>query len=95
MAALRNLSYRFPAVEIWDPLPLLCDDTVCSAMRGGRPLFFDGDHLSPYGNLRLLPALRAALAPSMVSFPAGASGAITARLHGETEPVPAIATPRR
>lgn len=95
MAALRNLSYRFPAVEIWDPLPLLCDDAVCSAMRGGRPLFFDGDHLSPYGNLTLLPALRAALAPSMVSFPAGASGAITARLHGETEPVPAIATPRR
>lgn len=61
MQSLRMLAERYAAVTIWDPLPDLCDDNVCSALRHGRPLFFDGDHLSPYGNLVLLPAFKAAL----------------------------------
>ncbi len=63
MAALHMLAARYPGLEVWDPMPLLCDDSTCSAMRGGRPLFFDGDHLSPFGNLTLLPALQAVLKP--------------------------------
>lgn len=61
MDALRQLAARYPGVTLWDPLPALCDETSCSAMRSGRPLFFDGDHLSPYGNLVLLPHFRTAL----------------------------------
>ncbi len=46
-------------VSAWDPLPALCDELLRPALRDGRPLFFDGDHVSPYGNLVLLPAFRA------------------------------------
>jgi hypothetical protein len=54
MDALRYLAARYPGVTLWDPLQVLCGEAVCSAMHAGRPLFFDGDHLSPYGNLVLL-----------------------------------------
>lgn len=57
--ALRAMS---PAISVWDPLPVLCPLDVCSAFRGRRPLFFDGDHLSGYGNDVLLPDFRAHLA---------------------------------
>ena len=42
-------------VLVWDPLPSLCEETSCEALREGRPLFFDGDHLSNYGNWVLYP----------------------------------------
>ena len=41
------------AVSVWDPLAVLCPGEVCSAYQDGRPLFFDGDHLSGYGNRAL------------------------------------------
>lgn len=41
---------------VFDPVPTLCPNgAVCSAYREGRPLFFDGDHVSAYGNSLLLP----------------------------------------
>lgn len=71
--------YRAPAVEagqdlaskhagiiVWDPLPDLCEQDTCSALRGARPLFFDGDHLSPYGNLVLLPSFKSALKLALI-----------------------------
>lgn len=60
--ALERLQRTSAGVHLWDPLPLLCSDRHCAALHEGRPLFFDADHLSPFGNLVLLPALRAALA---------------------------------
>lgn len=39
-----------PEVRVWDPLPLLCPGAVCETYRGGRPLYFDADHLSGFGN---------------------------------------------
>ncbi|MFP5396840.1 MAG: acyltransferase family protein [Gammaproteobacteria bacterium] len=57
--ALRGLAAAHPRIHLWDPLPHLCESAACSALRDGRPLFFDADHVSPYGNLVLLPALRA------------------------------------
>ncbi len=71
VGALHSLAAAHPRVHLWDPLPGLCDAVTCSAMRGGRPLFFDGDHVSPYGNLVLLPSFRALVA----ALPTG---------HGET-----------
>ena len=38
----------------WDPFPLLCPDKTCSMLRDGKPLFFDGDHLSGFANRLLL-----------------------------------------
>lgn len=61
VGALRRLATEIGGVSVWDPLPALCGDTHCDALRDGRPLFFDADHLSPFGNLVLLPALRGAL----------------------------------
>jgi hypothetical protein len=40
-------------VFIWDPFPLLCRQAMCFAFDENKPKFFDGDHLSGYGN-RLL-----------------------------------------
>lgn len=61
MGALRGLAAKYPDVTLWDPLPVICGDEICSAMQSGRPLFFDGDHLSPYGNLLLLRPFRVAI----------------------------------
>ena len=46
---------------LWDPMPVLCDDALCPAQRDGRPLFFDGDHLSAHGNRVLLPSQQVVL----------------------------------
>lgn len=42
-------------VKILDPLPYLCDDQYCYGSRNGRPLYYDDDHLSEYGNKFLVP----------------------------------------
>lgn len=42
-------------VKILDPLPYLCDDQYCYGSRDGRPLYYDDDHLSEYGNKFLIP----------------------------------------
>jgi peptidoglycan/LPS O-acetylase OafA/YrhL len=49
---MASLERAFPAnVRIWDPFPILCPRDICSTEHDGRPLFFDGDHLSGYGNV--------------------------------------------
>jgi hypothetical protein len=55
---LTALANQWPQMHIWDPFPVLCPNDSCSAFEAGRPLFFDGDHLSAYGNARLYPAFR-------------------------------------
>ena len=42
-------------VKILNPLPYLCDDDYCYGSRNGRPLYYDDDHLSEYGNRFLVP----------------------------------------
>jgi peptidoglycan/LPS O-acetylase OafA/YrhL len=42
-------------VKILNPLPYLCDDKYCYGSKNGRPLYYDGDHLSEYGNKFLVP----------------------------------------
>lgn len=46
-------------VTLIDPWPALCDETVCLAMRDGRPLYFDNNHLTNHG----ARALRGMFAP--------------------------------
>lgn len=53
---------RLPSVRIWDPFPVLCPTERCSAARAGRPLFFDGDHLSAYANGLVYPSFLSTIA---------------------------------
>jgi len=61
LGSLQQVVAGLPGAVMWDPLPVLCDDTLCPAQRGGRPLYFDGDHVSGYGNRVLLPSLQQVL----------------------------------
>jgi len=61
LAAMHELQTTVPQLRLWDPLPMLCPGETCDAMSGGRPLFFDGDHLSGHGNDLLYPELKRAL----------------------------------
>ena len=61
LTSMRELAAANPAISIWDPFPLLCPGKTCSAVVDGKPLFFDGDHLSAHGNMVLYPAFRDAL----------------------------------
>jgi hypothetical protein len=56
LESLRILKAEFPDLIVWDPFPILCPGNVCSALQDGKPLFFDQDHLSGYGNQLLLPS---------------------------------------
>ena len=58
LANLAAINTQLPQVRIWDPFPTLCPTEPCSALDGERPLFFDGDHLSAYGNAKLYPEFR-------------------------------------
>lgn len=56
MHLLTLLAAEYPALNIWDPLPILCPGEVCSAYdSNGQPLFADSDHLSGHGNRVLEP----------------------------------------
>lgn len=52
LADLESLARTDEDITIFDPLPSLCPEgtRLCDGFRDGRPLFFDGDHLSAYGN---------------------------------------------
>jgi hypothetical protein len=53
---LESFSASHPeAVILWEPFPLLCPGETCDAFRDGKPLFYDADHLSGYGNDVLAP----------------------------------------
>ncbi|WP_230963027.1 acyltransferase family protein [Burkholderia stagnalis] len=59
LASYSQMESKVPNVYTWDPLPLLCSAKTCSVYDGKRPLFFDGDHISGYGNQRVLPDFKA------------------------------------
>lgn len=42
-------------VKILDVLPYLCSGGRCASAKGGRPLYYDQDHLSEFGNKLLIP----------------------------------------
>ena len=42
-------------IKILDPLPYLCHDGKCPGSKAGRPLYYDDNHLSEYGNKLLVP----------------------------------------
>jgi peptidoglycan/LPS O-acetylase OafA/YrhL len=57
--ALDDIASTSPAAGVWDPFPVLCPHATCSALDGKRPLFFDADHVSGYGDELLVPSFTA------------------------------------
>lgn len=51
----QDLAAEQCGVKILNPLPYLCDDEYCYGSKNGRPLYYDDDHLSEYGNKFLIP----------------------------------------
>ena len=60
LAAMGRVAAVVPRVQVWDPFRILCPEEHCTALRDGRPLFFDGDHLSAFGNAVVYPSFKAA-----------------------------------
>jgi peptidoglycan/LPS O-acetylase OafA/YrhL len=62
MQLLAALQQEYPSLHVWDPLPLLCPYSACSAYdRDGKPLYNDADHLSGHGNRVLEGSIRQTL----------------------------------
>lgn len=55
LASYAKMLRAVSGVEVWDPMPLLCPGTECHAYLDGKPLLFDGDPLSYFSNMLLLP----------------------------------------
>jgi peptidoglycan/LPS O-acetylase OafA/YrhL len=53
---IRLAADLLPRAVIWDAFSVLCPGTACSPYMDGKPLVFDGDHLSGYGDDVLLPS---------------------------------------
>lgn len=61
-AALERAAQQ-PNTWLWDPFDVLCPGARCQAFDGqGRPLFFDGDHLSAHANRLLFPGFAGMMA---------------------------------
>jgi hypothetical protein len=62
LGSIQLLAVQAPGSHIWDPFPVLCPEAAeCSGFLDGRPLFFDGDHLSGFANRLLLPSFTQAV----------------------------------
>jgi peptidoglycan/LPS O-acetylase OafA/YrhL len=59
MQTAQIIQEKFRGFHLWDPFTVLCPDASCRMTRDGKPLYFDGDHLSGYGNRVLLPSFTA------------------------------------
>jgi len=55
---LAQLQSEFPNIIIWNVMDALCPDTVCQIYDNQQPLYFDGDHLTGYGNAYLYPTFQ-------------------------------------
>ncbi len=53
--AAQDAAHERCGVKILNPLPYLCPDGRCLGIKNGRPVYYDDDHLSEYGNKLLVP----------------------------------------
>lgn len=58
VSSVQEMAARQCGATLLDPAPYLCNEQVCSASRDGRPLYYDDDHLSEFGNRLLVPMFR-------------------------------------
>jgi len=45
-------------VHLLDPIPYFCDNGVCEATEGNKPLYFDDNHITEYASIRLVPLFK-------------------------------------
>ncbi len=77
LGSIRSLSGQVPGSEVWDPFPVLCPQGAeCNGFLDGKPLFFDGDHLSGFGNRLLLPSFTQAVRQLRLASSPQASSAV-------------------
>lgn len=66
---LQQLAVLTPKTSLWDPFSVLCPDLTCKGFANNdKPLFFDSNHISPYGSSLLLPHLRAHLIQQALTY---------------------------
>lgn len=53
--AAQDAAHEKCGIKILDPLPYLCTDGYCHGSKDGKPLYYDDDHLSEFGNKLLVP----------------------------------------
>ena len=53
----------YPTVQVFDPVPLLCDQSTCWAMKDGKMLYGDNNHLSMDGARLIGQTIRTLLRP--------------------------------
>lgn len=70
-------------IKILDPLPYLCDEEKCYGSRKGKPLYFDDDHLSEYGNKLLTPMFEEIFSNETGESPVSSNPPHMARNSGE------------
>jgi peptidoglycan/LPS O-acetylase OafA/YrhL len=70
LESFANIARQVPGVKVWDPFPVLCPDVQCHVWMDGLPLFLDGDHLSGYGNKKLLPSFTIFMEKLLEAYPA-------------------------
>lgn len=88
-ALLRSM--RSMGVEIVSPGDLLCDAAGCELERGGKPLYFDDNHLSMAG-ARLVAA---AVAPRVAPTPVNEDRLMPATVTDRSPVADAVAAPRQ
>ena len=56
LRSMQKMQQEFStSVHLWDSFSVLCPGEVCTSHLNERPIFFDADHLSGYGNQLLHP----------------------------------------
>jgi peptidoglycan/LPS O-acetylase OafA/YrhL len=61
LAYQNQLVRKDPHIEIWDPFDILCPNKMCNGYKGVKPLYYDTDHLSAFGNDLLYPEFKKTL----------------------------------
>lgn len=61
---LVNASRQYENITIFDTLEHICIELVCPVKDGSKFLYFDDNHLSEFGSMKLYPALKFAVARS-------------------------------
>ncbi|HMB55963.1 MAG TPA: acyltransferase family protein [Arenimonas sp.] len=61
IAVIKQVVAHHGNARFADPIDALCDANACQAMRAGRVLYIDDDHISGSGALAALPMLRPSL----------------------------------
>jgi Predicted acyltransferases len=60
--AIRDSISGIPHSGVFDPFPVMCPEgATCGGYRDGKPLFFDGDHVSAFGGRVLLAPFTSAM----------------------------------